>query len=387
LSLVVACGTGSTAPSTTAVRPTELARTGGEPPDTSPSGGEPSDTSPSGGKPTEPEAPPSAAPAADYTLTPPIDAPKGPSCYAAGSAPLRWTLDVRDAGAQALRFIAIASQEGEPGCSPASKNPRDRVRVGGTSTYAPRASGQTTFSYDPSRDFPIEACGRVQVDVSMLDAESHETLLVGVVVDYGRRCEPPAGAALDLVCPPYVSSFAGAPSLYAFLTTSGTAPVSAARWTVAGTVGVPPGPYGWSRLDDRTRQTLVQLYVPIGVSGTGSATVGVDLGTPVASVSLSKSCAFAVSNQLLVCVPDASVVAIGQPVTLRAFFPSPVQQFGGDLSWSAATGVPDTGITSPVFTTLWTSSFTTSFSTAGTKSITVNQGNLTSAACTVVVTP
>jgi hypothetical protein len=369
-----------------AVRPTEIARTGGEPPDTNPSGGEPSDTSPSGGNPTEPEAPPRAAPAADYTLTPPNDAPKGPSCYDAGSAPLRWTLDVRDAGVKALRFIAIASQEGEPGCSPASKNPRDRVRVGGASTYAPRASGQTTFSYDPSRDFPIEACGRAQVNVSMLDADGHETPLIGVVVDYGRRCEPPS-AALNLVCPPYVSSISSASSLYAILTTAGQTPVGAARWSLGGPAGAPLVTYEWSRLDEATRKSAVLLNVPWGASGTSTATIDVDIGTALASRSVSKSCTFTVVFQTLVCAPDTATVAVGQPVTLRAFVPSPSQHYGGDMYWSAPTGVPETGNTPPVFTTLWASSFTTSFSTAGTKSVSVGQGHLASATCTVVVTP
>lgn len=100
---------------------------------------------------------------------------------------MAWRLDVSDAGPRALRFIALSHQDDAPGCGATDNNPRPRVSVDGTADYAPHAAGRTTFTFDPA----AYTCGRVQVDVSMLDADGRGTAIVGAIVNYGRSCEPP----------------------------------------------------------------------------------------------------------------------------------------------------------------------------------------------------
>lgn len=181
-----------------------------------------------------------AAASPQFTFTGPQNAAH---CFPAGRDPMEWTLTMTDAGPSPLRFVALAHQDPSPGCEATAKNPRPRVGVTGTAEYVPHASGQTAFTFDPT----TYACGRVQVDVSIFDATGREILILGVVIDYGRRCDPP------LLCAP---AFGSAPlnQPYAFRASGGTGQYS---WSTIPSAGaVPPSGAG---------ATFTQRYAVDGV--------------------------------------------------------------------------------------------------------------------------
>lgn len=181
-----------------------------------------------------------AATSPQFTFTGPQNAAH---CFAAGRDLMQWMLTMTDAGPSPLRFVALAHQDLSAGCEATAKNPRARIGVSGTTAYAPHASGQTAFTFDPT----MYDCGRVQLDVSIFDATGRETLILGVVIDYGRSCDPP------LACAP---AFGSAPlsQPYAFRATGGTGQYSWATIPAAG--AVPPTGAG---------ATFTQRYAVDGV--------------------------------------------------------------------------------------------------------------------------
>ncbi len=155
--------------------------------------------------PTSPSPAPAPAPvvAATPTLAPtppnpatpttpstvPVLTVTGPTgCVKADPAKLQWAVDMTDAGNVPVRFMAMTSYNSHPGCEATSDNPRTYVTVGGPAEYPAHGAGKTTFEYDPKK----YDCGRVQVDVSLIDSAGKETLLVGMIVDYGVECTAPA---------------------------------------------------------------------------------------------------------------------------------------------------------------------------------------------------
>lgn len=169
---------------------------------------------------------------------------------------MQWVLAVSDAGASPLRFVALAHQDDTPGCEPTARNPRPRIQVAGTTSYAPRAAGQTTFTFDPT----VYSCGRVQLDVSIFDATGRETLVLGTMIDYVAPCDPP------LVCTPaFGSALLNVP--YAFTATGGNGRYA---WSTVPAAGVSP-----SRGDGSTflqTYTVDGVYLTTVTSGQQSAT-------------------------------------------------------------------------------------------------------------------
>lgn len=169
---------------------------------------------------------------------------------------MQWVLAVSDAGASPLRFVALAHQDDTPGCEPTARNPRPRIQVAGTTSYAPRAAGQTTFTFDPT----VYSCGRVQLDVSIFDATGRETLVLGTMVDYGVSCDPPL-----LCAPAFGSALLNVP--YAFTATGGNGRYA---WSTVPAAGVSP-----SRGDGSTflqTYTVDGVYLTTVTSGQQSAT-------------------------------------------------------------------------------------------------------------------
>lgn len=104
-----------------------------------------------------------------------------------GMNPLRWVLDMADAGPSHLRFIALTHQDPDPNCEKTLREPRPRMTVEGVDNYTPHSRGQTIFGFDPK----LYDCGRVQADVSIFDASGKEILIIAMMVKYPKKCEAP----------------------------------------------------------------------------------------------------------------------------------------------------------------------------------------------------
>lgn len=277
-----------------------------------------------------------------------MDGPRG--CVSAAADTMRWNLAVSDAGPSHVRFVALSHQSPDPGCASTVEEPRARVTVTGDVNYAPHAVGRTVFTFDPT----VYSCGRVQVDVSAFDATGHETLLVGMVVDYGTVCAPPPPpppSEARLLCAPQVQR---------------TAVNELARVTAEGGNGI----FGW--------------HAPAGSPETGAtatfSTMYPSAGThevTVASGNQQATCTVVVEPTppppppppALACTPASQGVMTSEPAVLTA------TGGAGSYAWAAATGSPAAG---------QSATFTTTFQHGGTHSVTVSSGGSV-ATCTVTV--
>ena len=224
---------------------------------------------------------------------------------------MQWLLNVSDAGPSALRFVALAHQDETPGCGATAKNPRNRIVISGATGYAPHASGQTTFTFDPK----MYSCGRVQVDVSIFDAAGHETLLVGVMINYGTPCAIPP----PLSC--QQRSIFAPPGVPATLSASGG--TGDYRWSAPG--GAPNSETGSSFTTDYWR---IGNYTATVTSGDQTASCEV-IAVPLTNCN---RCA------LSLCQPYYQYVGINRPVTFNALVLP-----GVSFDWTAPGGTPSSG--------------------------------------------
>jgi hypothetical protein len=280
-----------------------------------------------------------------------VGGPRDPGgCFvASATGPMRWVVNVADAGPSPLRFIALAHHDDERGCQPTVSRPRARVEVSGPAEYPPHAAGQTVFTFNPA----LYTCGRVQVDVSVFDAVGQETLLVGVMIDYGASCEAPP----RLVCTP-ASPFSP-PGVPAVLTASGGTGVY--RWSAPG--GAPTSGTGKSFT---THYWVIGIYIATVTSGDQTASCE-SLAIPLTGC-----------NQciLSVCQPYYQYVGINRPVTFAPRTVTGVPTF----TWTAPAGSPSSG------SGVAGGTFTTTFTTPGFYEVTVQAG-ATAGRCTVSAVP
>lgn len=139
-----------------------------------------------------PPAPGANATTPQYTLT----GPRG--CVSAGTDPMTWVLTVTDAGPRPFHLVTMTPADDAPGCEATVKRHANGLAMSGVTHYAPQTSGQTTFIFDPKR----YNCGRVQVDISMIDSTGKDTLVLGMLVNYGTTCAPPPVIPPSSVCTP-----------------------------------------------------------------------------------------------------------------------------------------------------------------------------------------
>lgn len=301
-------------------------------------------------------APSPGAPTADPPTGPRADAaipqfsltgPTAPgNCYTASASmdPMRWVLNVSDAGPRHLRFVALAHQEDGPGCEATTKNPRARIDVSGVTDYTPHQSGQTTFTFNPR----MYNCGRVQVDVSIFDTAGNEILLIVAVINYGTVCTPPPNT---LVCSPSNGTTPqGLP--YTFTATGGSGTYS---WSTVPAAGGTPS--------TGTGASFTQTYT---VDGTYVATVTSGGQTASCRVTVQPA-----ATTDVVCRPPTQTVQLNQAANVLAVFGN------GVYAWSAPGGSPASG-SGP--------NFSTAYDTPGTKTITVTSAGVTSN-CLVTVPP
>lgn len=274
-----------------------------------------------------------------------IQGPDG--CVTAGNDVLRWVLNITDAGPSPVRFVALAHQAGVPGCEHTIENPRSRVDISGVLNYGAHTAGQTSFSFDPRH----YSCGRVQVDVSIFDAQGHETLVVGMVVDYKTTCAPPPP-------PPPVSQLLCTPG----------GQTAAVNQTVNLSATGGTGTYEWSSLGTATRGTSATFstafpthgsYSVVVTSGNATATCVVEVVAPPPPPPVASD---------VFCAPANLSVEVNQIARLTA------TGGNGSFSWGGG-GSPATGTSA---------AFETAFASAGTYPVTVTSGS-TTATCHVTV--
>jgi len=287
--------------------------------------------------PTEPSGP--SAPALGLTFS-------GPSgCVTATGGMMQWFLQVADAGPRGAHLVAVAHHDREPGCGATVAGALDRVVVTGPHDYPPHGAGETRFSFDQSGF----TCGRVQIDISAFDktATGGETLLLGMVVDYGSACttaQPPVSP--QILCTP---------------ATQTVAPNQAVSFSATGGAG----PFSWAAPDAATTAGSGQTFATSYASaGTYSVTVS--------NGSTSATCRVTVATGPLplACAPPTQTVSTGQAAVLTA------TGGAGGYIWSAPAGSSVTGTGS---------SFSTSYAAPGTHTVTVTSGMAT-ASCQIVVT-
>lgn len=342
LSLVatVACsGSSPTGPSSvsspSAPTPTPAAAGSGNTADQGGSAGNDGNPSPSG-------------PGAGSASTPQF-ALQGPAgCVSVGTDIMQWVLNVTDAGPSPLRFVALAHNAPDPGCEHTVDNPRSRVGISGVLNYTPHSAGQTIFTYDP-RSF---TCGRVQVDVSIFDAQGKETLILGMVVNHGTVCPPPPP-------PPPTDPLQCAPG-------GQTAQRNqAVSLRASGGTGV----YEWSSLGAPARGAGANFTTAFASTGSYSVTVTSGNATATCVVDVVAPPPPPPVAEELKCSPEQQSALLNQAVHLTAR--------GGDgtFAWSGG-GTPGTGSGA---------AFDTAFATPGTHAVTVRSGGA-SATCQVAVT-
>ena len=289
-----------------------------------------------------PPAPGAAASVPQYSLT------GARGCVTAGTDIMQWVLSMTDAGPRALRFQSMTPSDGLPGCDATIANPRNRLQISGVTNYTAHSSGQTTFTFDPR----MYTCGRVQVDVSMFDDTGKEFLVLGMIVNYGTICAPtppppPPPPIGSIVCtPPSQTGSGGVP--VSFAATGG----SAYTWEAPG--GTPAAGSGSTFTTVYPTTTSGAVHTVTVRSGDASATCTVTIPPTVST---------------LVCLPPSQNVAPNQAAAVSAAGGS------GTYSWSAPGGSTTAGAGS---------TFSTSYPTAGTRTITVTSGEQT-ASCTVTV--
>ncbi len=243
------------------------------------------------------------------------------NCFTNVTEAMQWVLNVTDAGPRALRFIALAHQDETPGCEATAKNPRSRVEMTGVTNYTPHSSGQTTFTFRPE----MYNCGRVQVDVSIFDAQGNEILILGTVINYNTTCEPPQ---IALVCSASPSN-PSPPNPGDLLTFSVSNPVAGQVYTWSAPGATPASGTGTSFTTQYASPTLGTLY-QITPSGPAGADV-----TP---------CTVQFANVgVALCQPSPTnpVPQPGQPWTGTFSVLNPLT--GRTYTWSAASGTPPSG--------------------------------------------
>lgn len=327
-----------TGPSTTDTRSADTVTASGVS-----AGNEPAQGAGSGSDATTPSA--SASPTLQYT----VEGARG--CQSAGTEPMRWDLLVSDAGPAALRFVALSHQSPDPGCAPTVDSPRDRVRVTGHVNYGPHTTGQTQFTFDPT----LYSCGRVQVDVSAFDATGKETLLVGMVVNYGTTCAPPPPPP-----PP--------PPTETRLECTARAQRVTVHQLISLTASGGTGAFSWQ----------APAGSPEAGQGSSFATSYASAGTHTVTVTSGNqraTCTLVVETPPpppLVCAPSNQTAVSGSPVVLTAAGGT------GTYAWSTSGGTPSTG---------QGASFTTTFTQAGAHTVTVTSGTATAACAVTITTP
>ena len=269
-------------------------------------------------------------------------------CVMVSPAAMVWNLTVSDSGSSAIRFVALVHHSPDPGCAGTIEEPRDRIQVSGGLNYPPHTSGLTTFRFDPA----LYSCGRVQVDVSALDAEGKEFLLVGMVVNYGKTC-PPAPPPSTLECAP--RSQKGVVGQMLSLTATGGAG-STFSWQAP--AGTPDTGHGASFATSHKTPGTHSVTV---TSGAQKAACVMEIeGAPPPP-----------PPPPLACTPATQTVTTNQAAVLAAAGGT------GSYNWTATTGNPTSG---------QGASFTASFPQAGTHTVAVSSGSSTST-CTVTVNP
>lgn len=135
-----------------------------------------------------------AVPSTGRSATPQftLDGPSG--CVTVSRAPLQWTLTMSDSGPSGLRVVAVAHQAPEAGCLRPADNPRERARITGVVVYPGHTAGRTMVSVDPAQ----VPCGRIRLDVAIVDAQGHETRVLGVVIEAPAACAPAPDAGPDI---------------------------------------------------------------------------------------------------------------------------------------------------------------------------------------------
>ncbi|MEO8260582.1 MAG: hypothetical protein ABI868_24775, partial [Acidobacteriota bacterium] len=259
-----------------------------------------------------PGGPTATAPTARATVAGPI------GCVTAGTDLMRWVLEMADAGPSNVHFVALAHSDGQPGCEATNANPRSRVEIGGVLDYPAHSSGQTVFSFDP-RNY---SCGRVQIDVSLLD-DAGERLLVGMMVNYGSACEPlpqPPPPPPPLPPPPPALSCAPATQTVAI---GQIVNVAASGDT---------GPYAWAAPGGSTPTgTGAAFSTMYALAGTNTITVTSGAQTATCSVMVPPPV------PALGCAPPTQTVGIGLPAVVAATGGT------GTYAWAAPGGSTPTG--------------------------------------------
>lgn len=263
---------------------------------------------------------------------------------------MRWVLNVTDSGPSPLRFVALAHQSGASGCEHTIENPRSRVDVSGVLNYSGHSAGQTSFSFDPKH----YSCGRVQVDVSIFDAQGRETLIIGMVVDYRTACAPPPPPppSSPLLCVPGGQT-ANAHQVVNLSATGGT------------------GVYEWSSLGAPARGAGATFATAFGSAGTYSVVVTSGNATAACVVDVTVPPPPPPVVQEVYCSPATRSVSVNEVARLSA------SGGNGQFSWSGG-GAPATGTTA---------TFDTAFASAGTYPVTVTSGGATATCHVTVATP
>lgn len=275
------------------------------------------------------------------------------ACLPADGGVWTWNLAMADAGPRPLRIVALTHHDDRAGCEATVNRPRSRVVVDGPTMFAPRASGQSSLAFD-SGQF---RCGRVQVDVSLVDDAGNDTLIVGAVVDYGTPCAPSTPLTCSMrntlnYAPP------GIPA--AFVATGGDGTY---LWSTPN--GTPASGSGSSFTTNYWRSGNFTASVSSGDQVTTCDVVAVPLTT---------------CNQCLLsaCQPYYQYVGVHRPVTFSGLTASTGE---ATFTWRAPGGTPASG------TAAAGSSFTTTFAQEGYYQLEVATSQRTWACIVSVVPP
>jgi hypothetical protein len=145
--------------------------------------------------PTGPSAPITSVPVIPVqTAQPPQVVVSGETpCYLIGAprTSASWSIDMRDAGTSAMRYVVTTGRSNAPGCGKVAENREvngSLVHVDGPVAFDVHGSGLTRFSVDPI------ACGAVSVTITAQDGERVIQTVLDSVLDSGQICgvQPPA---------------------------------------------------------------------------------------------------------------------------------------------------------------------------------------------------
>ena len=100
---------------------------------------------------------------------------------------MTWVANITNRGPGEFRVEKAAFHNPHAGCAATSDNlDQSLFDISGQTHYAEGVSGQTTFTYDPSKI----NCGRVQVDAGFRDDAGNNEVFIGVVINYKVDCQP-----------------------------------------------------------------------------------------------------------------------------------------------------------------------------------------------------